>query len=323
MRPLRSAFQPFLTDENAARLLRTSHTAALTLLSGYPFTAHIFQPTSLHSLRRLRDLCLLYKLRITQLAVPERLKRLNFDAAPPHLSPIPTSVPALTLGAPGKDTNRKKERRWATFSAAACDSRDRELWCLRDLFSPAQWSDGQQETGWRLTLLEPDGRLEDLLPYFSWPCGQLNAPLLPGILPHGLRSLLYSGEWQRPLQPALPPRHPALLPRRAGAEHQLQPAVDFSNRCLQPLHAGVLSSSLRWVRVWSRYRDERIKVVLPPKAQLKWYTPPAWLETNLDGESNEDYFRGHCSSEAEQLIDPSRVMESHLTPSSPHPFLHI
>ena len=64
--PILPLLHTFLDDADAARLLRTSRTAALALLSGYAFTSHTFQPTSLIALRRLRDLCVEYKLRIRQ-----------------------------------------------------------------------------------------------------------------------------------------------------------------------------------------------------------------------------------------------------------------
>ena len=51
-----------------------------------------------HPLRRLRDLCLLSRLRVIQLALPDNITELSFDAAPPHLSPISASVTALSLG---------------------------------------------------------------------------------------------------------------------------------------------------------------------------------------------------------------------------------
>ena len=53
LRPVVFALHAFLDDADAVRLLRTSRTAALTLLSGYTFTS-IFLPDSLASLRHLR-----------------------------------------------------------------------------------------------------------------------------------------------------------------------------------------------------------------------------------------------------------------------------
>ena len=98
--PLLPLFHAFLSDHDAARLLRTPRATALALLPGYAFTGHIFKATSLASLRRLRDLHLTYQLRITQLALSERMRmqNLTLDAAPPHLSPISASFIALSLG---------------------------------------------------------------------------------------------------------------------------------------------------------------------------------------------------------------------------------
>ena len=67
---------PMMTPP-ACCAVRTSRTAALALLPGYSFTCHTFQPTCLVTLRRLRDLCALYHLRVTQLAVPPSKQELS------------------------------------------------------------------------------------------------------------------------------------------------------------------------------------------------------------------------------------------------------
>ena len=122
--PLLPLFHPFLNDHDAARLLRTSRTTALALLPSYAFTSHMFRPASLASLRRLRDLCVAYKLRISQLALPHELMDLSCDATPPHHWPIPASVTALSLSPLGpKRDDSGDSRCWAALSAAAAGQR--------------------------------------------------------------------------------------------------------------------------------------------------------------------------------------------------------
>ena len=128
--PILPLFHAFLTDSDAVRLLHTSHSGALVLLPSYTFTSHIFQPPTLSSLRRLRDLCLTYSLCITQLGLPKNVKELTLDPTPPHLSPIPATVTALTLCPPMRSYTGGLEGHWAAMSAAASDWQDREPWRL-------------------------------------------------------------------------------------------------------------------------------------------------------------------------------------------------
>ena len=217
LRPLLPLFHALLPDDVAARLLRTSRTTALALLPGYTFTSHIFRPASLASMRSLRDLCALYRLRITQLALPERLKHLTFDSAPPHLSPIPASVVTLTLGQPYSNSEHSGAvRRWAALSAAARDWQDREPWRLPDYHPSPQWF-GAEGKGWQLTrwMDEPDiQRLDCPLPYVPCRDGILDCPLPPGLLPEGLRVLQLSDEYKHTLQPGSAALDPHLPPAR-------------------------------------------------------------------------------------------------------------
>ena len=97
--PVLPLFPSFLFDADAARLLRSSHIAALALRPDHAFRSHVFEPAGVVSLCRLRDLSLTYGLHVTQLCSPRGVKQLTFHFAPPHLSPIPLSVLALTLSA--------------------------------------------------------------------------------------------------------------------------------------------------------------------------------------------------------------------------------
>ena len=232
--PILPLFHPFLDDAAAACLLRTSRTAALALLPGYAFTSHIFQPASLVSLRRLRDQCVAYRLRITQLALPEGITELTVGA-PPHLSPIPASVTALSFG-PSYDP------RWAAFSAAAGDWQNSEHWRLPD---PHQ--------SWQsLTEQEKERELSRWIDHFSTDCVRslprfhspdvhLDCPLPPGILPEGLRALRLNDFYNQPLQPGALPSTLTFL--HFGLEYD------------QPIGPGVLPASLRFLSVNGKLGD--------------------------------------------------------------------
>ena len=93
-----------------------------------------------------------------------------------------------------------------------------------------------------------------------------------GSLPEGLLCLRFgvSTEWVEPL----PPLQPGVLPSTLLA-------IDFADRYIQPLPAGVIPQSVRWVRLPSELRDldddEQIEVVLPPHAELSWFTDDRFL----------------------------------------------
>ena len=261
--PLLSLFQPFLDDADAARLLRTSRSTAIALLPGYTFTSHIFEPLSLTSLRRLRDLCLTYRLRITQLCLPEHIKRISFDADPPHLSPIPASVTALTVGRPYTNRSaRDMVQRWAAFSAAAGDWQDRPPWRLPQADPLPQsceeegrsWQWARHDSSWGQLLCSS-------LPQFPGPFSTLDCPLPPGLLPTGLRVLLLSDKYSQQLQPgSLPstltflqlgglfnqPLEPGVLPASL-----LQLSVTSSMHYHHPLLHELLPASLERLRLWN------------------------------------------------------------------------
>ena len=271
LHPLLTLFQPFLDDDDAARLLRTSRTAALALLPGYTFTSHIFQPTSLASLLFLRRLCLTYRLRITQLDLPASLRTLTFNAASPRFSPIPASVTALSLCYHPVDSSP----RWAAFSAAAADWPDREPWRLPDPHPSPLWF-GAQGKGWQLTLASTSEQFDYLdcpIPCFADPIGDLDCPLPPGLLHEGLRLLRFNSGYNHPLQPGSLPSSLTFLQLGAMFDQPLAPGIlPASLRCLSMvaghyhhrLVQGSLPASLERLSLWHWSQPLEVEV-LPPR----------------------------------------------------------
>ena len=224
LRPVVSLFQPFLADADAARLLRTSRTAALALLAGHVFRSHTFQPTSLASLIRLRDLCLRYGLRVTQLALPPHIHTIAVDPSPPHQSPIPTSVIVLSLGSLTAQWTALKPS-WAALCAAAVDWQERPPWSLSH--SQQRWpqSDGAQAREWQLSWVHDPLEDDPILPRFASPIGELHCPLPPGLLPHGLRVLLFNRSFNYRLEPGSLPSTLTFLQLAWSFEQQLLPGV--------------------------------------------------------------------------------------------------
>ena len=110
-----------------------------------------------------------------------------------------------------------------------------------------------------------------------------NQPLPPGLLPPSLRRLTLGYQSGQALQAGslpegllflrfypgwlgfvAPPFQPEVLPSTLLG-------IDFTSRYEHPLPAGFIPSSVRWIRLSSRYRDERIEAVLPPGAKRMWY----------------------------------------------------
>ena len=129
LRPVLPLFHSLLADADTACLMRSSRTTALALLRGYTFRGNIFEPTCVASLRRLRDLCLACQLRITQPVLGDDIAAVDFDCAPLHLSPFPSSLTRLRIGYSIRDEQDEQEH-WAALSAAACHWQHTEPWLL-------------------------------------------------------------------------------------------------------------------------------------------------------------------------------------------------
>ena len=142
----------------------------------------MFEPASLASLRGLRDLGVAYQLRIAQLCTPSSIADLTFDAGPPHLSPIPASVTALSLGVSyaHRDISASSwgVRCGAAITAAASDWQGREPWHLLHP-DPSPQSCEEEWKSWQGTWKERfiNGANCSFLPRFSECRFGLDCPL--------------------------------------------------------------------------------------------------------------------------------------------------
>ena len=283
LRPLLSLLHPLLSDADAARLLRTSRTTALALLPSYTFTSHTFQPASLSSLRRLRELCLAYQLRITQLALGGGIVNVPFDSAPPHLSPFPPSVTALSFGVFHSAAGGVDER-WAAFSAAANEWQDSAEWGLPPPLFSQLWADlsekadAQQLGRW---MDDDDGQSAGPLLCFAEAVGSFNSPLKPGLLPAGLRVLRLNRSYSRPLLPGSLPEGLTFLQCGAAFDQPLDGVLPASLLHLtlgsdyrRPLTATSLTSSLERLRGLQKLHvDCYTQPALPPSLRLLSFGP--------------------------------------------------
>ena len=96
--PVRSLLHLFLSDHDAARLLRVSHAVATSLLRSYTFTQHVFEPATVQQMWRLKALCEAYDVRPTRMCVPnEQMKEMQLGQGSGR-SPFPSSLTSLLVG---------------------------------------------------------------------------------------------------------------------------------------------------------------------------------------------------------------------------------
>ena len=264
--PIRPVFHRFLSDDDAARLLRVARSFIAPILAAFTFHSHIFEPTTLLELARMKTVYEGNGLHVTQMGMPADVKQLQLDPMTGE-SPLPHSLLSLMLTQPMHDVfdSTKLEPRWATFSAAAADWHTRPAHCLpeadvaveryRDLFAmvdgvwwyPLTFGDNLGEFdctlppgllphGLRVLQLNHayntaflPGSLPDTLTYLQTG-RSFSVPIAPGTLPSSLLYLSLDSSWNQPLEPGVLPDTLQYLYISACQTH--------------PLQAGVLPASL-------------------------------------------------------------------------------
>ena len=271
--PIRSLLHLLLTDEDAARLLRVGRTVATSLLSGYTFHQHVFEPASVQEMRRLKALCEAYDVRPTRMCVPVAgIAEMGREAGSGG-SPFPSSLTSLVLGsvAPDEDGHIAPHRMFS-LEADRVDS----IQCLwthpRSAMLDEQYHD---------LLME-----EHMSPVFSYTelRSQVNYSLPPGLLPHGLRRLQLDSALNSPLQAGSIPSTVEVLHVSGDLDNSL--SIERRGPSLVhlvllggmhlPLTANVLPASLQ--RLGWRYYDHPLDVgVLPSTLQaldMYWFHQP-------------------------------------------------
>lgn len=190
--PVRHSFQAFLSDAEAARLMRVGRTATVSLLSGYIFSQHVFRPESASRLSRMTALYAQWDMRITRMCLP-----LHWDGPLTDensgVSLLPGTLDALALGwVPESDQSTSMFAQLASLASTGdvtadeTDARDSEN-ChalLRRV---------QPKSSWRLT------------PYSNAHGGYHAQPIPAGAIPHGVRFLQLSYHYNQPLLPGVIP----------------------------------------------------------------------------------------------------------------------
>ena len=263
--PVRSLLHLLLTDEDAARLLRVSRTAATQLLQGYTFTQHVFELPSVEAMWRLKALYAAYDLRPTRMALPELVRRAALKGGSGR-SPFPSSLTSLLLGPMPRTVEGRVESRCLFGSQAA------KVESIQ-----SRWSHPRCETmDERYLDLLMEGNSSPVFHLQPWQ-SQFDTSLPPGLLPHGLQRLQLPLWLNSSLEVGSIPSTVQVLqldghfdqPLSAGQLPSSLVHLVLDCAFNQPLAVGVLSSSLQ--RLAMDYYNHPLQVggisVLPSSLQ--------------------------------------------------------
>ena len=264
LQPVCLCLQPFLSAEDAARLMQASRSVTEALLSGYGFVDHIFEFTRrpVAAVKRTIALYGRYNMLIRRMCLPDRWKEplLDSDTGQPQL---PASLTALLLGQMHGTPHAMlhaafvgTDRRW---HAAMQDDEEgeRQLERLVD--------------GWEL---HNNCKTWEVFLYADLSGGYaLSIP--PGALPHGLRCLQFNDPFNQPLQAGSIPDTVEVLQFGEWYNQSLEPGhlptslthLVLGYKFNQPLQPGVLPAGLRRLRIGNRYNQPLQPGSLPPQLQ--------------------------------------------------------
>ena len=189
LQPIRTVLHRFLSDDDAAYLLRVSRTTALALLPGFTFLQHVFVGQSQQQMLRMRALYEAYDMRPTWMCLSEEVRSLSLEEGSGR-SPFPSSLTSLLLGPlPPSDERSVALPMMFEPGAAMCESIHCLCTRLGDRPSNADYNELLPELqGW------PVRR-------FAGSDGPLNCTLQHGLLPLGVRRLQFPNQFNCPLLP--------------------------------------------------------------------------------------------------------------------------
>jgi hypothetical protein len=242
LQPIRSLLHPFLTDDDAARLLRVSRTTAFALLPGFVFFQHVFEGESQAQMLRMKALYEAYDVWPTLMCLSRSLTEVSLEEGSGR-SPFPSTLTSLLLGPRGDVLEEESGELDVVHLYAAAHE---EIHCY--------WTGPESEDvgGIMMDESEPVRRFVSLE-------GQFSCPFPPGLLPHGLRRLHFARGFYSPLLPGSIPSTVETLqvqcwdyPLLKKGETLLPSSlvhlaiIDLAD---QPLLPGVFPSSLQRLRI--------------------------------------------------------------------------
>ena len=269
LQPVRLCLHPFLSDDDAARLMRASRSVTTLLLSGFSFAEHVFTPRCIADVKRAVAVYERYNMRILRICAIGAWSGPLIDRKSGR-SVFPASLLALTFG--WMEIHSDNVDRWPHAANAAFDSRPGEA-CGEEV-SSGRPSEFNRLMGAVRVIARgnENDRSWDVMQYRGYG-GATYMSLPPGSLPPGLRFLQINDSYVLPLQVGSIPDSVAFL--QLGRDFNRPLAVghlpaslthlvlSFSSDsrpwggCFsQPLLPGVLPAGLRRLRVgpsWNHY----------------------------------------------------------------------
>ena len=223
--PVRHALHRFLNNNDAARLLSLHRHLSLSLLNGFTFSTHMFTfPLSALGV----ELYMRSGVRIARMSLDQHFNGPLVDAATGR-SLLPSSLEELLLGhqPPGRSLDRNR----AIAIREVGESKEGDLSLAN--------------------LVERGNRWETWLP--SQCHSAFNQPLSPSSLPHGLRQLRFSVQYDQPIRRGV-------LPASVTSLH-------LGSSFNQWLSSGVLPSSLKYLSLSTEFNCPLRPHVIPPSVE--------------------------------------------------------
>ena len=271
--PVRSLLHLLLTDEDAARLLRVGRTVAASLVSGYTFTQHVFEPVDVEAIWRLKALYEAYGMRPTRMCLPSEVKGLSLEAGAGR-SPFPSSLTSLLLGLLDRDEDGGVASNGIFGPHSVLTDSIQCLWT-----HPR--SESLDEQCRDLLMEEWSAPVASYVQYVKSK-GQAKYSLPPGLLPHGLRRLQLDYTLTSPLQAGSIPSTVEVLQLSGNIKTPLS-AMHWPSSLVHlvlqgqlqlPLATGVLPASLQ--RLLLTYKHPLAVGVLPSSLRALELTDFEW-----------------------------------------------
>ena len=278
LQPVRHCLHAFLSSRDAARLMQASRSLTTALLPGYAFVDRTFdyntntrlpnnaaQDAYLNSLQPSRKVAAVkrslalyarYDMRIVCMCLPREWNKPLIDSDSGR-SVLPASLLALSTGVTRMEwppaAFAEDEQRWTEEESGG--RREERIDRLTQ-----RW---EQEDWWNTSRLLKYGDCR----------GAFNKRILPGALPHGLRSLHFNRQFNQPLQVGSIPDTVEVLQFGFAFNKPLLPGhlpaslihLVFGPCFKQSLSAGVLPEGLQRLHLGGSYNQPIQPGSLPPQ----------------------------------------------------------
>ena len=269
LQPVRHCLHTFLSDQDAARLMRVSRAIAASLLADYAFVDHVFayEGRTVADVKPSFALYARYRMRILRMCLPRHWNESLVDCRYGR-SVLPPSLIALTTG---------HDSRGKSVAYAALDGSCEQRRSVEEVNAEAGGTDDSESEFHRLIRPVTTTHSDTAWDVFKWgsSTGRFNQPITPAALPLSLRFLHFNDQFNQPLQQGSIPDSVEVLQFGAAFNQPLEvghlPAsltlLVFAYCYNQPLPSGVLPAGLRRLHLGINFNQFVPPATLPPQLQ--------------------------------------------------------